>query len=128
MKSFSLLILSVLLGCHQETGVSPDSERTMAAFIYDSRGIADGCEDHIISSTIDFNSASSSSITIQYKPTSATLPLLQKALASIPATTISTEHPVMIRFRETGKKVVLLCGWVNKPQTPEIDILEITPR
>ena len=122
MKTFFLFIVAALLSCRSASNTPQGPERTEAAFLYDGTGIADGCEDHVRLYT-----TGSSATVIQYKPTSATLPLLVLALAQIPASTNSTERAVTIRFTETGRQVPLQCGWVS-PTVAEIAILSIVKR
>lgn len=121
MKLLPLLIL--LLGCRSETPVAQNPVRTEAAFLYDSRGIADGCENHVRLYTS--LSGSTSSTVVAYKPTAATLPIFMKALDDIPPSATSSERAVVIRFTETGKQVDLLCGWGTSSKVGEIDILSI---
>ncbi|MBD2702769.1 hypothetical protein IC229_19130 [Spirosoma sp. BT702] len=97
--------------------------RTEAAYISDSSLIADGCEDHVRLEKTD-----STGNGIPYKPTDATLPIYQKALATIPPKPNSNERNVTVRFIETGKQVKLLCGWGHTPSVAEIEILEIKAR
>lgn len=121
MKLFVILIVAFLVSCKPDSNDPQGPVRTEVAFLTDNRGIADGCENHIVLYPTP------SSMAVQYKPTSATSPILQRMLLTIPTNTNSYRHPVTVRFRETGNQVKLVCGWVS-PMVPEIDLLEITPR
>ncbi len=123
MKTCAFLFMAAFVSCQPKSAVSPGNERIEAAYITDDTYIADGCEDHVWLYKND-----SLKTIIQYKPTSATLPLLHLALAQIPPSTNSTERAVIIRFTETGKQVELLCGWGARPKVGEIDILSIAKR
>lgn len=123
MRYFLLLIITTLLSCQTKSNLSLGPERTEDAFISDNSLFVDGCESYVRLGNQDSTRNST-----YYKPTALTLPILQKALVTIPATNNSWERAVTVRFAETGAKVTLLCGWVNKPQIDEIEILEITAR
>ena len=123
MRYFLFLIISTLLSCQPKSSVNPGPSRTEAAFISDNYLYVDGCESYVRLGNQD-----STRNSIFYKPTGSTLPILQKAVTTIPAIKNSAERAVTVRFAETGNKVTLLCGWVNKPQIDEIEILEITAR
>ncbi|WP_018621003.1 hypothetical protein [Spirosoma luteum] len=112
---FSLLILP---GCQQESTQNEGPVRTEAALIYENGLAYDGCAEHI----------QLLSDSLLYRPTPATLPLLQKALTDIPRQPTSNGRAITIRFVNTGQQTTLECGWGKKSQVGELEVLEITKR
>ncbi|QDK79316.1 hypothetical protein EXU85_12170 [Spirosoma sp. KCTC 42546] len=112
------ILMYQFVGCQTQTTPEAKSERTESAYIVGNQIPFDGCEESVRLET------SASATPIRYKPTSASLPILQKALGN----DNQGEKSVTIRFRETGNQVELLCGWGAKPKVGEIEILELTAR
>lgn len=124
-----LLLLSwtmLLLSCQTEPNVLTESkgtERIEAAYILENGLAYDGCEE-----MIRLQADSLLNKFTGYKPTPATLPLLQQALKNLPPKPSSSLREATVRFIETGKQVNVQCGWGARPEVPEIEILEITKR
>lgn len=122
MKYAFYLLLISLPGCHSGEGI-PGPERFEFAFINDSSYFVDGCE-----LFIQLDTGSLSIPAIQYKPTPGTEPIAKQAIPKLTTNQNGdTRVPIKIRFVETGKQVVIHCGWSNSTVS-EIKILEITPR
>ncbi|WP_460949958.1 hypothetical protein [Spirosoma daeguense] len=121
MKAFALFLIATLLSCQKQETAGP--EQTKTAFIYDNQLYVDGCEENVRLDNADTTGAST-----RYKPTAATLPILRKALETIPLKPNTYERAVIVQFMETGRQVELLCGWGAKPKVGEIEILSIHPR
>ncbi|GAB3954649.1 hypothetical protein GCM10028805_40480 [Spirosoma harenae] len=121
MRAVCYLLLVVLLSCqsNNETIVGP--ERTALAFIDNSTIYADGCEVNI-----QLDSGTLPNTGSQYKPTAATLPLVERAISALAAKD-SVRIPIKIRFMETANRSVIHCGWVS-PTVTEIKVLEISKR
>ena len=117
MKTLPLLILIFVLGCSSRTAVD-GPERTEAALIFENGLAYDGCAERI----------QLLSDSLFYGPTSASLPILQKALNDIPRSQNGPSRAVTIRFLKTGKRTTIPCGWGGKLEADELDILEITKR
>lgn len=115
---FTYLLIYQFVGCQTQTTPEAKTERTESAYIVGNQVPFDGCEESVRLET------TGSAAPIRFKPTQASLPILQKALGG----DNQGEKPVKIRFRETGNQVELLCGWGAKPKVSEIEILEITAR
>lgn len=121
MRSAWFLLLLTLLSCQSNEKLPANPERTELAIITGNRLASDGCEESV---RIDAATAS-----VTYKPTAATLPLIQQALATIPADQrYQADKPVVIRFVETGRQVKLQCGWGTQLDVSEIEILDINNR
>ena len=124
MKIVLLFIVAVALSC-QSNGIGTRSaERTELAIITGNSLASDGCEEFI-----RLDTGNSTVSPTRYKPTPATLPLLQNALAAMtPAQRYQGERPVKIRFYETGRQVYIQCGWGSRLDVDEVEILSITDR
>lgn len=125
MRYALLGLVALMLSCQTEPNVvteSKSAERTEAAIIYANNLPADGCEE-----MIRLQADSLLNKFTGYKPTPATLPILQQALKDLPPTPSPYGRAATVRFVETGKQVVLQCGWGSRPEVPEIEILAITP-
>jgi hypothetical protein len=123
MKLLLFILLATTLTCQMKTTTNLGPERTEPAFIYANNLAVDGCEEFV-----RLDKGDSSSVDVMYKPTAASLPILQKALTSIPINVSSSERTVTIRFAETGQQVELQCGWASRPKVAEIEILSIAKR
>lgn len=118
MRFLLFFPLLFLPGCHQKSTQNTDPNRTEAALLYENGLAYDGCAEHI----------QLLSDSLLYRPTSATLPLLQKALAGTLSQPASRVRAVTIRFVNTGRQTSLECGWGRKSQVGELEVLEITGR
>lgn len=126
MKVTILCFLTALLSCQTEPNAVTDlkrTERTEAAYLFANNLAVDGCEE-----MIRLQADSLLNKFTGYKPTPATLPILQQALKDIPPKPSSLQRAATVRFIETGNQVNLECGWGARPEVPEIEILEITKR
>lgn len=126
MKVVCLSLLTALLSCQTEPNVltkAERAERSEAAYIFANNLAVDGCEE-----MIRLQADSLLNKFTGYKPTPATLPILQQALKDIPPNPSSLQRVATVRFIETGQQVHLECGWGARPEVPEIEILEITKR
>ena len=115
-----LLTLVILMGCHDtatKTDIGP--VRTGAAFIFDTSRFADGCEPYI-----GLDPGNTGLMGTRYKPSPATLPIVQKFLASYRD---STTVRITVQFAETSNQVKIQCGWVS-PTVPEIRVLSVSKR
>ncbi|GAB3797046.1 hypothetical protein GCM10028819_15810 [Spirosoma humi] len=123
MRLTGYLLLVILVGCHSKRDSTVGPDRTLLGFINDTSRYADGCELYI-----EQDKDSLSAQAIQYKPSASSLYTVKRAQLSIaPGQLNPVRIPVKVSYRETGKQVVIQCGWVS-PTVPEIDILEITKR
>ncbi|GAB3884115.1 hypothetical protein [Spirosoma agri] len=122
MRTLFFLLLVGGLSCRNEKAADQEPSQTEPAFIYANNLASDGCEEFV---RLDHGNPSTD---VMYKPTVTSLPILQNALRTLPTGTGSLEHPVIIRFRETGNQVSLQCGWGSRPTIGEIEILSIDKR
>ncbi|WP_420150340.1 hypothetical protein [Spirosoma sp.] len=113
--------MTLVWSCQKEPVAQAGPERTEAAFIFENGLAYDGCEE-----MVRLEADSLLNKFTGFKPSPATLPLVQQALKDVP----SGQHgrAVMIRFFETGNQVFLQCGWGSRQELPEIEVLEIKPR
>lgn len=123
MRLTCYILLVVLISCQFKRSSAVGPEHILLGFINDYSRYADGCELYI-----EQDKDSLSVQAIQYKPSASSLYTVKRAQLSIaPGQLNPNRIPVKILYRETGKQVVIHCGWVS-PTVPEIDILEITKR
>lgn len=119
MRFYLLLVLiATLADCHTTGSVSPHAEQTETALIFENGLAYDGCAEHI----------RLLSDSLLYRPTAASLPVLQQALTDIPRQAGNTERVVTIRFVKTGQQATLECGWGRKTLVGELNVLEIRKR
>ncbi|GAB3782564.1 hypothetical protein GCM10028818_38690 [Spirosoma horti] len=117
------LLLVVLVSCQFKRGNTVGPDRVLFGFINDYSRYADGCELYIEQDKDSLSVQAS-----QYKPSASSLYTVKRAQLSIaPGQVNPNRVPVKVLYRETGKRVIIHCGWVS-PTVPEIDILEITKR
>jgi hypothetical protein len=117
------LLLVVLIGCQFKRSHTVGPDRMLLGFINDTSRYADGCELYI-----EQDRDSLSVQVIQYKPSTNSLYTVKRAQLSIAPGQLNPDRiPVKVLYRETGKQVIIHCGWVS-PTVPEIDILEIARR
>ena len=121
MKSILYILLAILLGCQPNNENIVGPERTALAFIDNSTIYADGCE-----LNIRLDSGTLPNTGTQYKPTAATLPLVERAITDLAAKD-SLRVSIKIRFLETTNRSIVHCGWVS-PTVTEIKVLEISKR
>lgn len=125
MKISLIALLIALLSCQEQT-TSPETtvlKRTELGYLHDTSQYADGCEPYV-----EIDAGNPSTFGTRYKPTSASLPVFQKAFKDLVGNQpYSGRLPIRVRFVETGKQAVIHCGWVS-PTVTEIEILEITAR
>lgn len=123
MKHLIQLLLIALMSCQSSQNSTFGPEQTVLAYINDTSIYADGCELYI-----EQERDSLTVPALQYKPSVATLYTVKRAqLAISPGQPMPTRIPVSIRFKKTGKQVVIHCGWVS-PTVAEIDVLDVTKR
>ena len=118
-----LFFIGFLLNCQTDPKTIPSRERTEAAFIFANGLVYDGCEE-----MIRLESDSLLNKFTGFKPSPATLPLVQQALKDIPPNPSEYGRAVTVRFFETGNQVFLQCGWGRRQEVSEIEVLEIRPR
>ena len=119
MKFFQYFLLITLCGCQSISPINVRNERTEVAYIFANNLAADGCIENV----------QLLSDKLRFRPTSSTLPILQKAFNEIPPNTTSlSERAVTVRFIETGQQVTLSCGWGVQFKVGEIELLEVRPR
>jgi hypothetical protein len=123
MRAIGCLLLVFMLGCRADKDNAIGPERSANAIIHASNVYVDGCELHL-----RLDSGTLPNTGTQYKFTSASLPLVQRVLSQAALNPQDMVNlPVTVRYRETGNKSVITCGWVS-PTVTEISILEISRR
>lgn len=123
MRLTCYLLIAILVSCQLKRGSAIGPDRMLLGFINDTSRYADGCELHI-----EQDRDSLSAQALQYKPSATSLYTVKRAQLSIAPGQLNPDRiPVKVLYRETGKQVMIHCGWVS-PTVPEIDILEITKR
>ena len=123
MRLVYYLLLIILVSCQFKRSNTVGPDRRLLGFINDYSRYADGCELYI-----EQERDSLLVQAIQYKPSTNSLYTVKRAQSSIAPGQLNPDRiPVKVFYRETGKQVIIRCGWVS-PTVPEIDILEITRR
>ncbi len=116
MRLFLPLLFLIFQQCQPQTAKQTNQEQTGAGLVFENGLAYDGCAEHI----------QLLSDSLLYRPTPASLPVLQRALTS--GEPNKRSYPVTIRYKRTGQKTVLECGWGSRKEIDELEVLEITNR
>lgn len=114
---FAAIAIGFLLSCNTSSHLNRP-ERMETAILFENGLAYDGCQEFI----------QLLSDTTQYRPTTASLPILQRALMDIPLDTTTHTQTALVSFIETGQLATLQCGWGVTRRLPEIEIISITRR
>ena len=119
------LILLLLAGCQFESPIqiATATSQPEPAFIWGNSLASDGCEEYV-QLVSEYDPASS--LFRGYKPSPASLPIVQQALAVTTADSWGRKV-VRLQFSRTGKQVMLRCGWGAQLPISEIEIYGFEP-
>ncbi len=123
-----LLLLATCQSSPVASTLPPATEAN--AFVVGDKLPVDGCGAYL---WLDEAGTSSTSTAYMRLPTEATRPLFDKIIqaetaAQPPGTLWMGRKNVVIRYRETGEKATLVCGWNTKQILATVELLDIKAR